>query len=204
MKCNFSVCCFKLKFFLTFWSEFITFHRDNCFAQCVTIVGSQPNFFSIALKSCLHPLLYYDKPLSHCANGHSSYFCDHYNSISIEVFTTASVRTLLSLIRLSPPLVDTWSLVYHLIANVVSDLCSWAFLIAHLDIFHCWTFGHKSYLVLFWYYENYNGFGHLVFILALDFHPIIIWRNFDYMVLRLWNTNICNMHRMHWQVYKVW
>jgi hypothetical protein len=71
------------------------------------LVGSQPNFFSIALKSCLHLLSYYDKPLSHCDNGHSSYFCDHYNSISTEVFTTASVKTLFSLIRLSSSSVDT-------------------------------------------------------------------------------------------------
>jgi hypothetical protein len=44
----------------------------------------------------------------------------------------------------------------------------------------------------------------LFFILALNYHLIIIWRNFDCMVLRLWNTNTYNMHQMHRQVYKVW
>ena len=78
-------------------------------------------------------------------------------------FTTASVKTLLSLIRLSSSLVDTWSLVYHLIANVVSDLCSWAFLIAHLDIFHCKTFGHKSHWSCSDLWKSCNEFGHIVF-----------------------------------------
>ena len=139
MKCSFSVCCFKLKFFLTFWSEFITFHRDNCFAQCVAIVGSQPNFFSIALESCLHPLSYYDKPLSHCANGHSSYFFDHYNSISTQFFTTASVKTLLSLIRLSSSLVDTWSLVYHMTARGCIELVFLRIILPWLRIWICFT-----------------------------------------------------------------
>jgi hypothetical protein len=82
--------------------------KVTCKQQITTVVlAANPFFFLIALKSCLHPLSYYDKPLSHCDNGHSSYFCDHYNSISTEVFTTASVKTLLSLIRLSSSLVDT-------------------------------------------------------------------------------------------------
>ena len=134
-------------------------------------------FFSITLKSCLHPLSYYDKPLSHCANGHSSHFCDHYNSISTQFFTTASVKTLLSLIRLSSSFVDTWSLVYHLISKVVSNLCSWAFLIAHLDIFHCKTFGHESYWSYLW--KLCNGFGHIVFYpcfeLSLDYYIKEFW-----------------------------
>jgi hypothetical protein len=48
------------------------------------LLAANPFFFSIALKSCLHPLSYYDKSLSHCADGHSSHFYDHYNSISTQ------------------------------------------------------------------------------------------------------------------------
>ena len=163
--------------------------------------------FSIALKSCLHPLSYYDKPLSHCANGHSSHFCDHYNSISTQFFTTASVKTLLSLIRLSSSLVDTWSLVYHLIAKVV--LNSW-FLSITWPWSRIWIYftveslGIKVIGLVLIYENCVMDLVILFFILALNYHLIITWRNFDCMVLRLWNTNTYNMHQMHRQVYKVW
>ena len=94
------------------------FHRDNCFAQCVAIIGSQPNFFSITLERCLHPLRYHDKSLSHCVNGHVSHFFNHYNSISTQFSQLQMWKHLFRWLycrRLFDLLVDTWSLVYRMI-----------------------------------------------------------------------------------------
>jgi hypothetical protein len=50
-------------------------------------------------------------------------------------------------------------------------------------------------------YENYNVFAHIVLSL--------LWFSFDYhmkklycVALRLWNTNTCGIHQIHWQVRK--
>ena len=141
MKCNFFVCCFKLKFFLTFWSEFITFYRDNCFAQCVAIVGSQPNFFLLLSKSCLHPLRYHDKSLSLSTNQHSFYFLRQFQFDFVCSFSQLQVwKHFFSPIRLSSFSVDTWSLVYHMIAKVFIGpyvLDHYRTLITHFDVFHC-------------------------------------------------------------------
>ena len=123
------------------------------------------------------------------------------------VFTTASVKTLLSLIRLLSSLVDTWSLVYHMTARGCIELMFLSIILPWLRIWIYFTvkpLGIKVIGLVLILWKLCNGFGHIVFILALDFHSIIIWRNFDCMVLRLGNTNIYNMHQVHGQVYKVW
>jgi hypothetical protein len=57
-------------------------------------------------------------------------------------------------------------------------------------------------IVLVLSYENYDGYGHIVFILAygllLDSYMNRILLHGSY---RLWNTNIYDMHRMLWQVH---
>ena len=76
MLVRFSGCCFKLNFYLMSWSEFISFDRYNCFSQCVSIVGSQFNFFH-CLISCLHLCLLNFKFPSHFANRQHFHFMRH-------------------------------------------------------------------------------------------------------------------------------
>ena len=117
MKYSFSVCCFVLEFFLTFWSEFITSTEITASPSVSPLLAANP-IFLITLKSCLHPLRYHDKSLSHCANGHVSRFFNHYNSISTQFSQLQMWKHLsrwLYCRRLFDLLVDTWSLVYHMI-----------------------------------------------------------------------------------------
>jgi len=74
-------CCWK-QVRLDFWFQDEGSNYDGI------LPGScwQPtHFFLLISKSCLHPLWYYDKSLSHSASRHSSHVCDNYNSISIQV-----------------------------------------------------------------------------------------------------------------------
>ena len=75
MLVRFSGCCFKSNFSLLSWSEFISFDRDNCFAQCVAIVGSQYNFVSNCPKNLPTPnCLLNDKSSSYFASRHLFHF----------------------------------------------------------------------------------------------------------------------------------
>ena len=199
MKYSFSFfCCFELKFFLTFWSEFITFQRDNCFVQCVAIVGSQPIFFLLLSKSCLHPLRYHDKSLSHCVNGHVSRFFNHYNSISTQFSQWQMWKHLFRWLycrRLFDLLVDTWSLVYRMIDKGFTRLM---FLIIVLPWLRIWIYSTIKPLgmkVIGLIYENYNVFAHIVLSL--------LWFSFNYhmktlhcVALRFWNINTCGIHQI--------
>ena len=92
-------CCFKSNFSLLSWSEFIFFYRDNCFSQCVAIVGSQFNFFNFP-KSCLHLLS--PKWQVIVAFRNKTFYLSRQLQFGFDsVFTTESVKTPPSLFGLS-------------------------------------------------------------------------------------------------------
>ena len=204
MKCSFYFCCFELKFFLTFWSEFVTFHRDNCFAQCVAIVGSQPNFFRLLSKATYTPCRI---TTNHC----------HIVLMDIHlIFAIITIQYRPSFSQLQVwkhffrwldcrrlwLILDHWFITWLL--NIV--LNSWI----TLPWSRIWIYftveslGIKVIGLVLIYENCVMDLVILFFILALNYHLIITWRNFDCMVLRLWNTNTYNIHQMHRQVYKVW
>jgi hypothetical protein len=82
-------------------------HSSFCFSASLISCWQPTQFFRFLSKAAYTPCRI---TTNHCRivlmDIHLIFF-DHYNSISTEVFTTASVKTLLSLIRLSSSLVDT-------------------------------------------------------------------------------------------------
>ena len=182
MKYSFSFCCFELKFFLTFWSEFITFHRDNCFAQCVAIVGSQPVFFLLLSKICLDPLRYHDKSLSLYANRHSSYLLRQFQFNFVLVFHNCKCENTsfrwLDCRRLRL-ILDHWFIIWLL--KFLSDLMFLIIILPWLRIlmyFIVKTFGHKSYWFCYDLMKIIMDLVILFFILAMGFHLILTWTNF--------------------------
>ena len=154
---------------------------------------------------------YHDKTLSHCASRHSSHFCDNYNSISFQFSQLQVWKHLFHCLDCHRFWLicwkNTWSLVYHMTARGCIELMFLSIILPWLRIWIYFTvkpLGIKVIGLVLILWKLCNEFGHIVFILALDFHSIIIWRNFDCMVLRLWNTNTYNTHQIHCQVYKVW
>ena len=106
MLVRFFGCCFKSNFSLLSWSGSISFDIDNCFSQCVAIVGSQFNFF-IALKKLPTPnCLLNDKSSSHFSTRHLFHFLRQLQFGFDSLFTTESVKTLLSLFGLSSSFID--------------------------------------------------------------------------------------------------
>ena len=104
------LCCPNLNLFLL--------NRDNYFSQCVTIVGSQFNFFHCPI-SCLLS--------SHFTNRRYFHFLQHLQIGLDLVFTTASVETPPSLFELSwsSHWYSEWNLplVYYYVAKWIFKLC---------------------------------------------------------------------------------
>ena len=119
--------------------EFISYDRDNCFAQCVAIVGSQFNFFLNCSKELPTPTCpLYDKSSSHHATRHLFHFCDNFNLVSFQfsqlkvwkhLFRCLDCRRLLLIF-----LKGTWPLVYHMTAKYSFKLMFFGLLLPWLRI----------------------------------------------------------------------
>ena len=151
MKYNSSACCFVLEAFLNnlIWIHYV--HRDNCFAQCVTIVGSQPTFFSITLKSCLHPLRYLNEIFVAFHQWTYDSFSQPLQFDFDSVFTIANVKTPTSLTVLSS---SSWFVGWYLITGLLYDWLSfyldhWLTLIALSNMIPSLNFEHERLLFNF-------------------------------------------------------
>ena len=138
MLIRFSGCCFELKFSLLSCSEFISYDRDNCFGQRVTIVGSQ-FIFLIYPKKMPTPLV--------------SLMTNHRRIVLLDIVfifatiaiwfrfsfhnwkcenTSLIVWTVVIFYWFFPK--DTWPLVYHMNAKDSFKLMSFGLLLPWLRI----------------------------------------------------------------------
>ena len=167
MKYSFSVCCFVLEFFLTFWSEFITSTEITASPSVSPLLAANPIFFRL---------------LSKAAYTLCGIMTNHCRIVLMDmclVFSTITIQFRLSfhnckcentylvdytvvVFLICWLILDHWFIVW--LIKVLQDLCSWS--LSYLD----YAFGYIPPLNL-WAWKLLVLFMKIITYLLILFYP---------------------------------